>query len=138
MLEKLLLVLVGVVISSAGYFVKRMIEKRSQTDSLDRQQKILAITKSMKEQGLSIDDMKHLEAVLAGRAEAIAKRTADLEGEAKSLVERKNGQFLSQAELSIRADANLKVAKAKVDQVLAELSMKLDDVERAAMNEAQN
>lgn len=136
-LEKIGFILLGAVISGAGYLIKRKIESAPQSDALDRQKKLLEINKQMREQSLSVEDIKSLEAALTGKAEAIAKHVVNIERETKPLTEKRDGEFLSQAEMNLRADANLKISRAKMEQILTELSFKLDGFERDAMYESQ-
>jgi uncharacterized protein YecT (DUF1311 family) len=134
--EKVGLVLLGAAISACGYFLKRILEGRSQTDLLDRQRKLLEVNREMAQQGLSPEDMRKLEQILLGKA-AIAKNIAAIEGQAKPLIAKQTGEFLSQAELNMRADANLKIAMARMEQVMTELSFKLEGVDLDALNKSQ-
>ncbi|MDP1708596.1 MAG: lysozyme inhibitor LprI family protein [Gammaproteobacteria bacterium] len=135
--EKLGFVLLGAIISGALYLIKRMVEKKPQSDKLDRQRKVLEINKQLSEQCLSIEDLCELENALTGKSELIGKASRLIENETQSLVEKTDGEFLSQAALNIRADANLKISKARLEQTLNELSFKIDEIEREALYESQ-
>jgi uncharacterized protein YecT (DUF1311 family) len=135
--EKLGFILLGACISGLGYLVKRFIEKKPESDTLDRQQKILEINKQLSEQGLSVADLNKLENALTGKSELIGKASKLIENETKSLVEKTDGEFLSQAELHMRADTNLKIAKTKLEQTLNELSYKIEEIERDALLASQ-
>ena len=136
-LEQIGLVALGAAISAVGYFLKRMIEGKSRADVLEKQKRLLEINREMTQQGLAPEDMMTLERVLLGKAKTIATNIETIEGRARPLTEKKGGEFLSQAELNMRADANLKLAKAKMEQVLTELSFKLEDPEREALTTSQ-
>ncbi len=137
-MEKVGLVLLGALFSVVGYFIKRKVERRGVIDALDRHKKLLEINRHMNDQGLSIDDMRTLEVALTGKAEAIAKHSLDFERDAKPLTEKRSGEFLSQAELNLRADANLKISRAKLNLVYQELTFKLDDFEITVLRESQD
>ena len=47
MLESIGLILVGVLISGVGYLIKRIIEKRSVSEDLDKHKKLLEINKQI-------------------------------------------------------------------------------------------
>lgn len=67
MVEKILLVFLGVAISSIGYFLKRYIEKKKSSEILERHQKLLTIKKELSEQKLTVEDLKLLENCFAGK-----------------------------------------------------------------------
>ena len=137
MIEKIGFTVLGVVLTVLVYFLKRWIEGKPRIEALDRQKKLLDINKQLNEQGLTLEDLKNLEEILVGKAESIIKHTQEIEKDTQPLIEKDQGEFLSQAELNIRANSNLKVAKAKLEQVINELSLKIDDIEREKLMQSQ-
>lgn len=137
MLEKIGFTVLGIILSVSVYFLKRWIESKPEIEALDKQKKLLDINKQLNEQGLTVEDLRKLESILVGKAESIIKHTQDIEKDTQSLTEKDEGEFLSQAELNMRADGNLKIAKAKLEQVINELSFKIDDVEREKLMQSQ-
>lgn len=137
MVEKIVLVLLGVLLSGVGYIVKRVLEKKPTREKLDVQAKLFSINKQMKEQGLTPDDLTKLELVLTGRARSVEKHTQELEEAVLPLLEKSQGEFLSQADLNQRASDNLEIAKLKMTHVLNELKALLDAPERDALLDAQ-
>lgn len=135
--EKLIFILLGAFISGVAYLVKRFIEKKPASDALDRQKKILEINKQLSEQGLSVADLNKLEKVLTGKAELIDNASKLIENETKSLLEKTDGKFLSQADINMRAETNLKIAKNNLEETLNELSCKIKGIERNALYASQ-
>jgi uncharacterized protein YecT (DUF1311 family) len=137
MIEKISLILLGVAISGLGYLLKRYIEKKSISEVLGRQKMLLEINKQMRDQNLSPEELIQLEAVLVGKTRARSKRFIELEKEILSVVEKQEGEYLTQKEMNIRASTNLDIAEAKMRQAVEELSMKLEETEKKAMLESQ-
>ncbi len=138
MIEKLSLVLLGAVLAGVGYLTKRWLERKPTLEKLDVQIKLLSISKQMKEQGLTSDDLTKLQSALTGKAQAVLKHVQELEKSVKPLLEKPEGVFLSQAEMNIRASNNLDVAKLKMNHVLDELKALLDEPESTALLNAQS
>ena len=78
-----------------------------------------------------------MESVLTGKSEAIIKHSKAIEAETKPLLEKPDGEFLSQTELNSRANDNFEIAKVKLAKVIDELVLKLDEVERKALLKSQ-
>jgi uncharacterized protein YecT (DUF1311 family) len=136
MLEKILLVLLGAVLSGIAYLLKRRIEKKQTSDTLERHQKLLTIRKELSEQKLSMEDLRSLESALLKR-NTKAENAEKMRDELSPLLEEKNDGFLSQFELNMRADGNVKIAKAKLEQVYNELSFKLEAKEKETLEGSQ-
>ncbi|RRQ22221.1 lysozyme inhibitor LprI family protein [Thiohalobacter thiocyanaticus] len=137
MLEKIGFTVLGIVLSIVVYMFKRRIEGKPEVEALDKRKQLLDINKQLNEQGLTIEDLNKLEAILTGKAESIIKHTQEIEKNTQSLIEKEQGEFLSQAELNIRADSNLKVAKAQLEQIVNELTFKIDEIEREKLMQSQ-
>lgn len=136
MLEKILLILLGAALSSVAYLLKRRIEKKQTSDALERHQKLLIIRKELNEQKASVEDSQLLESILLKR-NAKAENAEKMQGELSSLLEKDNDESLSQFEMNMRADGNVRIAKAKLEQVYNELSYKLENKEKPTLEESQ-
>jgi uncharacterized protein YecT (DUF1311 family) len=136
MVEKILLILLGAALSGIAYLIKRRIEKKHAFDELERHQKLLIIRKELNEQKLSVDDLRLLESALLKRKDK-AQNVESIQSELSPLLEEGGDEFLSQFEMNMRADGNVKIAKAKLDQVYNELVYKLEGREREALEESQ-
>jgi len=137
MFESVILILVGVLISGVGYLIKRFIEKKPESEVLEKHKKLLEINKQMTEQRVSIEDLRLLEAALTGKAEAIASYSKIIESNATPLLEAKGDEPVTQAEMNMVASDNLDAAKDRMTSVLGELLAYLDGEERAAFVESQ-
>jgi uncharacterized protein YecT (DUF1311 family) len=134
--EKILLVLLGAALSGIAYLLKRRIEKKHTYDALERHQKLLIIRKELDEQKVSIEDLRSLESALLKR-NAKAENAEKLQHELLPLLKSGDDEFVSQFEMNMRADGNVKIAKAKLEQIFYELSYKLENKEREALEESQ-
>jgi uncharacterized protein YecT (DUF1311 family) len=136
MFEKILLILLGAALSSIAYMIKRRIEKRHASDTLERHQKLLTIRKELNEQKLTVEELRLLESVLLKRNDK-AQNVESIQSDLSPLLEGDGDEFLSQLEMNMRADGNVRVAKAKLEQVYNELAYRLEDKEREALEESQ-
>ncbi len=137
MLEKIALVIVGVLLSGLGYWIKRFVERKADTETLERHKKLLEINKQMTEQQVTVEDLKRLESALTGKAEAIAAYSKTIESEATPLLELKRDEPITQAEMNMVASNNFETAKQQMTSVLNELLSHLDGEEKAALSESQ-
>lgn len=136
MLEKLLLVLLGAVLSGIAYLLKRRIEKKHASDALERHHKLLTIRKELNEQKLTVEDLRLLESALLKR-NAKAENAEKMQEELSPLLEENRDEVLSQFEMNMRADGNVKIAEAKLEQIYKELSFKVRNKEREALEASQ-
>jgi uncharacterized protein YecT (DUF1311 family) len=137
-LEKALLIILGALIGALGYVLKRRFERKPTLETLDVQAKLLSINKEMKAQGLTPEDLSNLEKELTAKPQAAQKYVEELEQAALPLLEKSEGEFLSQAEMNIRASNNLDAAKLKMSHALSELQSLVDATERDALMSAQS
>jgi len=136
MIEKILLILLGVAISSIGYFLKRYVEKKQVSETLERHQKLLTIKKELSEQKLTVEDLKLLENSLLTK-KSKAALVEEIQDELPSIFERDDDEFLSQSELNMRASDNVKIAKAHLEKVYNELLFKVEEQERETLEKSQ-
>lgn len=137
MVEKVGLVLLGVILSLFAYFIKRWIEKKPAMEVLEKSQKLLDINRQMKEQGVSHTELQHLEAILTGKKLAIELHRAEAETEAKPLLRNEDDTFKTQAEMYQQARENFETSQRKMYATLDELRSKLAPKERQALDKAQ-
>ena len=135
--NKILFVIIGISISGIGYLIKRLIEKRSNVETLERRKNVLEIHKQMKDQGLEIPDLLKLESQLVSKQKSIAKNTQEYEQESKPLVNSQSEESLTQNELNERANQKFEDAKAKLQIILEQLLSKLDKTEKEALKKSQ-
>jgi len=128
-IEKIGLVLVGVIISGIGYLIKRKIENKPQLESLDKHKKLLDIHKQMGDQGIDVDGLKTLEIKLSEKAEAIQNNTVILNSESTPLFSPNKQENLNQYELNQRASENLEIAKVKMQDAITGIDSRVGDFE---------
>jgi len=137
MLDKVLLVLLGTLLGALGYMFKRRLERKPTLEQLDVHAKLLSINKELKAQSLTPQDLTNLEKELTDKPKAVQKNTQQLEQNAQPLLEKSEGEFLSQAEMNIRAGNNFEVAKLKMTHVFDESKLLLGEPEKSALVKAQ-
>ena len=137
MVEKIGLVLLGVIISAVGYFIKRKIENKPQIEALDKHKRLLDIHKQMNEQGIDLDGLKALEEKLIGKVAAIQSKTIILQSESVPLIKENESEDLTQMELNERASINLEKAKEKMQEAIAGIDSRVGDYESQSLMRSQ-
>ena len=137
MIEKIGLVLLGVILSSAAYLIKRRIENKPQLEVLEKHKKLLDIHKQMSDQGIDAQGLRELEGKLNDKAEAIQSNLVMLQSESTPLVTDEESQELSQTELNIRASKRVEEAKTKLQEVVAAIDSRVGDNESQALMNSQ-
>lgn len=136
-MEKILLVALGSLLSALAYLLKRRIEKKPESDTLDRHLRLLSINKELAEQQISIEELQALENALLSKNVAREKHKEELQESLIPLTGAGDDDFLSQAELNMRSSGNVKIGEAKMEQVLNELLLNLDAEERELLQKSQ-
>jgi len=136
-IEKILFVALGSLLSALAYLIKRRIEKKHESDTLDRHLRLLSISKGLAEQQISIEALQALENALLNKSLAQEKHREELQGNLIALTVGGDDAFLSQAGLNMRAKGNVKIAEAKMEQVLNELLFELEGEERELLQKSQ-
>ena len=129
--------MIGALLSGVGYWVKRLVERKADTETLERHKKLLEINKQMTEQQVTLEDLKRLESALTGKTEAMAVYSKTIESEAIPLLRVTRDEPITQAEMNTVASNNFKSAKGKMTAVLNELLSRLDGDEKDALSESQ-
>lgn len=136
MLEKITFLVLGAVLGALGYMLRRRFERKPTIEALDIQAKVLSISKEMRAQGLTPQDLSNLEKELTEKPRAIQRHTEELEQATRPVLEKPKGEFLTQFEMNARASDNLETAKIRMEHVLNELEPLLDQAELAALQKA--
>ncbi|VAW13949.1 hypothetical protein MNBD_BACTEROID05-1016 [hydrothermal vent metagenome] len=136
-MEKLGFVILGVILSGIAYLIKRWVEGKPQVEALDKHKKILEIHKQMNEQGLDVDGLKDLEALLTGKAKAITEHSKELTQQTEPLVQSNDTEDLTQLELNKRAREKFEKAKIKLQEVIAGIDSRVGDKESQALMNSQ-
>ncbi len=137
MIEKVALVLLGILLSMGFYFIRRRIEKKPAMELIEKRQKLLDINRQMSEQGVSHEELAILEDIITGKKRAIESHREKAERETKPLIPEEEMEYLTQADMNARASENFENAKKRLETVVLELRSELDKEEEKAFNEAQ-
>ena len=137
MIENIGFILLGMILSSIGYLIKRKIENRPQIEILDKHKRILDIHKQMSDQGIDLEGLKNLEARLSGKAKAIQSHSVILQSESVSLLKEDEPENLTQMELNERAGKRFEIAKEKLQEVIAAIDSRVGDFESQSLMRSQ-
>lgn len=137
LLGQALLVLLGALLSAAGFIFKRRLEGRVTIEAIEKNEKLLSLRDKLKVSGTTIEQLSALEASLLGRAEEAAKVAIEYEHRAVEAIELGADRGLTQTEMNIRAGEAAHRADDRLKRIVAELEELLGREEVAALREAQ-
>jgi uncharacterized protein YecT (DUF1311 family) len=138
LLGKALLILLGALLSAAGFMLKRRIEGRRTIEVVEKTEKLLSLRDKLKAKGTTIEEIGAFEVLLIGRAEGAAKVAIEFQHRAVEEIELGTGQSPTQADLNIRATETAGRANEKLKRLITELETFMDPEELAALREAQS
>ncbi len=138
LLDKTLLVLLGALLSAAGFMFKRRIEGRGTIEVVEKNEKLLSLRDKLKASGTTIEELGAFEALLLGRAEGAAKVALEYEHRAVEEIELGADHGLTQTDMNIRANEAAHRADEKLKRLIAELETFMGPEEIAALREAQS
>jgi uncharacterized protein YecT (DUF1311 family) len=137
MIEKIGFILLGAIISSLAYMLKRKIENKSQLENLEKHKKLLDIHKQMNDQGIDIQGLRELEAKLEEKATAIESNIISLRAESLPIVSDDETDDLTQTELNTRASKRVEAAEKKLQEIIAAIDSRVGDNESQALMNSQ-
>ncbi len=132
-----LLVLLGALLSAAGFVLKRRIEGRGTIEAVEKNEKLLSLREKLKASGTTIEELGAFEALLLGRAEDAAKVALEYEHRAVEAIELGTDHGLTQTDMNIRASESAHCADGRLMRLLAELEVFMGAEEATALREAQ-
>jgi len=130
-------VLLGTLLSGIAYLIKRWVEGKPQVELLDKHKKILDIHKQMNEQGIDINGLKNLEAILIGKSNAIQQHSKELTEQSEPLIQINNVEHITQLELNQKADEKLEKATQRLGEAIAGIDARVGDEESQALMNSQ-
>lgn len=136
MIEKIGFIVLGALLSSLAYFVKRRIENKPDIERLDKHKKILDIHRQMNDQGLDVNDLETLGKALTGKVKAINEKTIELQSASIPLVQEQ--EDLTQVELNERASKRVEIAKKRMQEAIAGIDSRVGDYESQSLMNSQN
>ncbi len=106
-------------------------------EAIDKHKKLLDIHKQMSDQGVDINGLRQLEAMITDKAAAIQNNTVILQAESTPLIEQDESEDLTQLELNERAAARLEKAKEKMQRAIAGIDARVGDFESQSLMNSQ-
>ncbi|QDH68934.1 lysozyme inhibitor LprI family protein [Marilutibacter alkalisoli] len=125
MVEKLVYLIVGALLTWAFYFIQRRVERRGTVDAIERHRKLLALQQDLKNAETSLDELRRFEHRLIGRAE-IAARIADNYFTKAEELARHTREDDTASDIDREAIAAFRRANAELEQLVAHLRQQLD------------
>lgn len=137
-LEKIGLIVLGGILTGVGYLLKRRIERKPVFDAIEKHQKLLSLTKEMRDQKVSLSELKRLEEAILNKEKATEHYTQTIKEELKIDVAFENKEFITQAEMNEQAYQSFKRADEKLRTVLKSTESYLDKTELELLKKAQD
>lgn len=136
-LEKIGLVVLGGLLTGIGYLLKRRIERKPVFDTIEKHQKLLTLNKEMRDQKVSLSELRRLEEAILNKEKATEHYTQTIKEELKVDTAFDNKEFITQAEMNEQAYQSFKRADAKLRNVLNSIEAYLDKTELETLKKAQ-
>src|SRR5690606_519861 len=130
MLEKLLYVIFGGLITALGFFARRRIEQRPMFEQIDKQQKLLDLKRNLEAAGTTLDDLKALEDTLLGKASSAKTLAQAYEDQAAQIYVTDAPHHMTQADMNQHAAESFHRADERLNNLLGQLRAELDPISR--------
>lgn len=124
-MEKIFYLLAGAAITWGLYFLQRRLERRETTEAIDRNQKLLNLKQGLEATSTSLDELRHFENRLIGKAEAAVKIAGRFVSQA-SEVARHSDTAAAQDDYSQQVNAKFLELDSRLSEVVAHLRRQLD------------
>jgi uncharacterized protein YecT (DUF1311 family) len=129
-MEKIIYLLVGAAITWGLYFIQRRLERRSASEIIERNQKLLNLKQGLEQTSTSLDELRQFESRLIGKAEAAVKIAGRYVSQAGEVARR--GELVASDEMSTQAIVDFQRVDARLDDAVAHLRRQLDGDDLAA------
>ncbi|RDZ25999.1 lysozyme inhibitor LprI family protein [Lysobacter silvisoli] len=135
-MEQVLYLFVGAVLTWTFYFVQRRVERRTTVDAIERGQKLLALKQGLDVSNTSLDDLRHFETRLIGKAEIAARLADNYFSKAEEVARQSDDDGVSQDDMNRQAIAEFKQVDHRLQILVAHLRSQLDGDGRATFEDA--
>ena len=132
-MEKFIYLLVGAAITWGLYFIQRRLERRSTTEVIERNQKLLNLKQGLEQTSTSLEELRQFEGRLIGKAEAAVKIAGRYVSQAGEVARR--GELVARDEMSAQAVADFQRVDARLDDAVVHLRRQLDGDDLAAFEQ---
>jgi len=137
-LEKIGLVILGGLLTGIGYLLKRHIEQKSAFDAIEKHQNLLMLNKELKEQKVSLSELRKLEEAILNKEKAAEHHSLILKEELKTDTALECDEFITQAEMNKHAYQSFQRADTKLKNVLTSIESYLDKTELETLRKSQD
>jgi len=137
-LEKIGLVILGSLLTGIGYLLKRHIEQKSIFDAIEKHQNLLTLNKELKEQKVSLSELRKLEEAILNKEKVAEHHSLILKKELKTGTALECDEFITQAEMNEHAYQSFQRADTKLKNVLTSIESYLDKTELETLRKAQD
>jgi len=134
-MEKILYLLVGAAITWGLYFIQRRLERRSTTEVIDRNQKLLSLKQGMEQARTSLDELRQFESRLIGKAEAAVKIAGRYVSQAGDVARQQDPALRPQDDLSAQAVAEVQRLDGQLAGLVLHLRAQLDGINQQAFDD---
>ncbi|WP_206862351.1 lysozyme inhibitor LprI family protein [Lysobacter changpingensis] len=135
-MDNLLYLALGAALTWAFYFVQRRVEKRSAVEAIERNQKLLDLKQGLDESNTNLDDLRHFEQRLIGKAETAARIADNYFTKAEEVARQSDDAAVTQRDMNQQALEEFHRADARLATVVTHLRRQLDDETLAVFDDA--
>lgn len=135
-MEKFAYLLIGALLTWAFYFVQRRIERRGDVETIERNQKLLALKQGLDEANTNLDDLRRFEQRLIGKAETAVRNADRYVTRAEDVARQGCEAAVDAGDMNQQALEEFAQADAQLVQIVAHLREQLDAETRAAFDDA--
>lgn len=135
-MEKVIYLLLGAALTWLFYFVQRRVERRSAVEAIERNQKLLDLKQGLDSTNTNLDDLRHFEQRLIGKAETAARLADTYFTKAEEVARQSDDAAVSQADMNQQAEGELQRTEARLATVVAHLRRQLDGETLAIFDDA--
>ena len=137
-MDKTIYLLLGVALTWAFYFLQRRVERRRTTDTIERNQKLLALKQGLEGTNTSLDDLRRFESRLIGKAETAVRIADGYVAQAEQVARHVEVEAISHDDMNQQAAAAFRRVDARLDERVAHLRRQLDGDSLATFESAHS
>lgn len=135
--KDVVLLLLGGAGTAVWFFWRRRAEQTPVFENIQKAEKLLSLRKELDAAGCTVSDLKNLEAILMGRAEAAKELSASYEEEARQVRELEFNDALTQYEMNTAAARTYQRSEGRLQAVIEQFKKFYSPEEAAQFDEAQ-
>ena len=133
-MEQALYLLLGAALTWAFYFVQRRVERSGTVDTIERNQKLLALKQGLEGAGTSLDELRRFERRLIDKAEAAVRIADRYVSQAEQVARESDEPVLDEAAMNQRAIDSFEHIDDHLTRLVSRLRAALDGPSLAAFD----